>query len=130
MSDTYIEIPDTGEVIDFASPAATPEALRRAAAYLRRQSEKPPDPRFAHFATEPETRAAPAPSLAEQIGYRRIDDPYDEAEARTNRARAEIMVAVEREKLEAEQQRKQDLADARAKAQQTSLGRLLGGHHG
>jgi hypothetical protein len=125
MSDSYIEI-DGGEVVDIPSNATTPEALKRAAAFLRRQSEKPPDSRFAHFATEPETRAAPSASLADQIGFRRIDEPYDEAEARTNRARAEIMVAIEREKSEAEQQRKQDLADARAKAQQTSLGRLLG----
>jgi hypothetical protein len=42
MSDSHIEI-DGGEVVDISSNATTPEALRRAAAYLRRQSEKPPD---------------------------------------------------------------------------------------
>src|SRR6516165_12144264 len=101
MSDSYIEI-DGGEVVDISSDAATPEALRRAAAYLRRQSEKPPDPRFAHFATEPETRAAPAPSLAEQIGYRRIDDVVDYEARRTARARAEIEIALMKEQEQAE----------------------------
>jgi hypothetical protein len=125
MSESYIEI-DGGEVVDIASPATTPESLKRAAAYLRRQSEKPPDPRFP---ASPQPEPARANIGIEDLLVHRIDEPYDEAEAsarRTNRARAEIIVAVEREKLEAEEQRKQDLADARAKAQQTSLGRLLG----
>jgi hypothetical protein len=126
MSDSYIEI-DGGEVVDISSNATTPEALRRAAQYLRRQSEKPPDLRFGRFA-ESEIKPEP-PSLEDLIGHRRIDHVVDyEADSarRTACARAEIEVALMKEQKQAEQQRKQDLADARARAAQTSLGRLLG----
>jgi hypothetical protein len=125
--DTYIVIETTGEAVDFTSPSTSPAALKRAAA-LRAQAEKPPDPRFP---VPPQPEPEP-PSLAEMIGhrYRRIDDVVDyEAEdsaRRTARAHFEIMRAVEQEKQEVEQQRKQDLADARAKVRQTALGRLLG----
>jgi hypothetical protein len=124
MSDTHIEIGDTGEVVDIASNATTPEALRRAAAFLRRQSEKPPDPRFGRFASEPETKSELS---IDSLLYRRIDDPpYDEAAQRTAAARSEIMKALALEECDAEQQRKQAQADARAKVRQTALGRLLG----
>jgi hypothetical protein len=121
MSDSYIEI-DGGEVVDISSNATTPEALKRAAAYLRRQSEKPPDPRFP-APPQPETTAPP--SLAEQLRYRRIDEPYDEEAARTNRARAEIMVAIEREKSDAEQQQSQIRKQAHNAVAGSALGRLV-----
>jgi hypothetical protein len=125
MSDSYIEI-DGGEVVDISSNATTPEALRRAAAYLRQQSEKPPDLRFARFA-QPETKPSP-PSLAEQIGHRRIDEPYDEAEAsarRFNQARAQIEVALMKEQEQAEQQQNQTRKQARNTVAGSPLGRLM-----
>jgi hypothetical protein len=125
MDDAYIEIPDTGEVVDIASNATTPEALRRAAAYLRQQSEKPPDPRFSRFATEPETQTAPAPSFEDLIGHRRIDDVVDYEARRTARARAEIMVAIAAEEEQARQAKETQRAKTRAAVAGTGLGKLL-----
>jgi hypothetical protein len=122
MSDSYIEI-DGGEVVDIASNATTPEALRRAAAFLRRQSEKPPDPRFP---VPPQPEPPRANISVEDLLVRRIDEPYDEQASRANRARAEILVAIERERQADEQKQAQARADANAKARQTALGRLLG----
>jgi hypothetical protein len=122
-NDTHIVIEDTGEAVDFMSPSTSPEALKRAAAYLRRQSEKPPDPRFP---APPQPEPARANISVEDLLVRRIDEPYDEQASRTNQARAQILVALEREKQETEQQRQQARADARAKVRQTALGRLLG----
>jgi hypothetical protein len=126
MSDTHIEIGDTGEVVDFTSNATTPEALRRAAAYLRRQSEKPLD---ARFPVPPQPEPEP-PSLKDLIGHRRIDEVVDyeadDSARRTARAHFEILQALELEKQDAEQQRQQTQADVRAKVRQTALGQLLG----
>jgi hypothetical protein len=127
--DTHIEI-DGGEVVDIASDATTPEALRRAAAYLRRQSEKPLDLRFGRSASPEETKPEP-PSLETLVGYGRVDDPtFDEEADRVRRGRAEIEIALMKEQQEVEQQRRQTQADVRAKARQTSLGRLLGVRYG
>jgi hypothetical protein len=127
MSDSYIEI-DGGQVVDIASNATTPEALRRAAAYLRQRSERPIDPRFP---VPPQPEPARANISVEDLLVRRIDDVVDYEARRTARARAEIEIALMKEQQQVEQQRQRDQADARAKAQQTSLGRLLGGYrHG
>jgi hypothetical protein len=114
-----------GQVADLGSEGfwRDPERLRHAAAYLRQQSERPIDPRFP---VPPQPEPARANISVEDLLVRRVDDVVDYEARRTARARAEIEVALTREQQQAEQQRKQDLADARTKAAQTSLGRLLG----
>jgi hypothetical protein len=123
MSDTHIEI-DGGEVVDISSNATPPEALRRAAAYLRRQSEKPIDPRFP---APPQPEPARANISIDDLLVRRIDDPpCDEAAQRTAAAHMEILKALELERQQTEQRRNQNQTAARAKVRQTALGRLLG----
>jgi hypothetical protein len=125
MSDTHIEIPDTGEVVDISSNATTPEALRRAAAYLRRQSEKPPDLRFGRFA-QPETKPDP-PSLDSLVGYPRIDADFeaDDSARRTARAHFEIMRALAAEEEQARQAKESQRAKTRAVITATGIGKLL-----
>jgi hypothetical protein len=121
MSDSYIEI-DGGEVVDISSNATTPEALRRAAAYLRRQSEKPPDPRFP---APPQPEPTRANISVEDLLVRRIDAPFDEQASRTNQARAQILAAIEREKLEAADQQAQARKQARNAVAGSPLGQLM-----
>jgi hypothetical protein len=99
----------------------SPDRLRHAAQRLRQKAQRV-DPRLEML--EP-PRAKPGLSLGQLVGHRRIDEPYDEQALRTNRARAEIEMALFKERQEAEQQRKQTEADAYAKYKQTALGQLL-----
>jgi hypothetical protein len=61
------------------------------------------------------------------LGYPRIDaDPEIEAEtARTNQARAQILMAIERDKLETEQQQAQARKQSRNAVAGSALGRLV-----
>jgi hypothetical protein len=61
------------------------------------------------------------------LGYPRIDaNPEIEAEtARTNQARAQILMAIERDKLEAEQQQAQARKQSRNAVAGSPLGQLI-----
>jgi hypothetical protein len=101
-----------------------PDRLRHAAARLREKAQRA-DHRFEMLQSEP-VEPEP-PSLETLVSYPRIDDPpYDEEARRAAEGRAEIMKALVAEEKQAEQQRRQTQADARAEARQTALGRLLG----
>jgi hypothetical protein len=104
----------------------SPERLRHAAARLREKAQRV-DHRFT--VSEPETKPQPPRASIEMLlGYPRIDaDPEIEAEtARINQARAQILVAIEREKLEAEQQQSQVRKQNHNAVAGSALGRLVG----
>jgi hypothetical protein len=125
MTYVPIELP-SGEVVDFASPAVTPEALRRAAAHLKARAQHPPN---WYKPPEPERVEPPQRGFADLM-YRRVDDPFTEADAKAFRranALAQIRTALREEERQAAEQAEKALADRRQQIQQAAgdLGRLL-----
>src|SRR5215472_17050715 len=100
MSDRHIVL-DTGEVVDFTSPATQPDALRRAAAYLKRQATTP-----SRFAPEHDVDAPSQPNVSGLMTDYALEDPevVEEREQtyRFLRARDEILRALDAQKQEAE----------------------------
>jgi hypothetical protein len=105
-----------------------PQSLRAGAEYYRQRAAMPPDHRFERFKTV-EIPHDPFGASFEDLLNRPPAEPRVETEfeqqMRTNRAMYEIQRALMEEERQAEQQRQQAQADAKAAFRNTGIGQLL-----